>query len=134
MIAFSLTACLKDGGPPAVNDSIYGRYFKDQSGGDWTDFVSGIRIIVEPVNSSFIKITLPEYNILFDSAQLVTQRTFTIDETAEDNASSTGFSKVTGQGSFGSKTMSLVFTFHRDSSSSFGDWTFGLSDVPKVAN
>ena len=131
---FLLTACKVEIDTP--NNSIYGTYFKDDaSRGDWTDLFNGVRIFVRPAGASLIKITVPGLGLMFDSVHLAADKSFIIDEMAEDNASPSGYSKVTGHGSFGSKDISFIFTFHRDSPTGYsGDWIDGFSNLPKTGN
>ena len=132
---FLLTACKVEVDWPGVNDSIYGTYFKDDPPpGDWTGLFDGTRIFVEPVNASLIKITIPRLEAVFDSVQLVTEKSFVIDEMEEKASAPSGYFKVTGHGSFGSKNISLIFTRREDTTTGSPGWSYSFSNFRKTRN
>jgi len=107
-------SCKKDAAPPAA-DTIYGDYFQDGiDTGDWTDWLNGVSIKVEPGNASYIKITISEsvYTseaFICDSVVL-NGKSFTEDEMIQEGTLDPQYEHSTGSGHFGEKTISLDFT------------------------
>lgn len=103
---FLLIACKKEN-PLAATDSIYGTYAKAEGGQICISSVcwpnlSVVTIMVAPINSIYIKITIPGYlnRKVYDSVKLTSSKSFSIDQRIN------GY-HVFGSGNFGSKKISL---------------------------
>lgn len=92
-----------------VTNSIYGTYAKAGTGtygssGSLSGVFSGTALRIAPINSTYIKVTIPGYlkDYVYDSVKINSDRSFSLDQRPN------GY-HVFGSGQFGDKTISLEF-------------------------
>ena len=133
-------ACKKDGSNTrTVSDTIYGQYLTTTNSGSWwIDLLSGTFIKVSPHESNRIEIITnynspyPVYTLVFDSVTLYSDKSCAVTQIIEDGQSASGYSDATGNGHFGTKTISLNFIVTRNGP--IGNDRIVLKNVKKVSD
>ena len=120
-------ACTKENNnhQDTVSNSIYGKYSSDIRIDTWEDFLglllgAGTLITVSPGSGDYIHIEVLEWSgsYTFDSVKLaVDNSSFTVDQMIVDSTSASGFSHATGEGAFGTRSITYDLFVDRDSAS-----------------
>ena len=119
----TLIACTKDSNNDhMVSNSIYGEYYDQgpQTGSPW-DFLGGISIDVSPGSATHIQVIIYKIydTVIFNSAKLGVDNSFTVDEIIKDRSSSSGYSHATGNGTF--PTKAITYNVFIDRQGPIGD-------------